>query len=96
MISSDISVAITDISWLNNTMKIQRTREMKFIKRHIRNNPVVALLGPRQCGKTTLAHQLSAKLASSSILFLDCEDHRDLAKLDNPMIYPSRIGFRFS
>ncbi|MCP5007190.1 MAG: ATP-binding protein [Planctomycetes bacterium] len=65
---------------------MQRTREIKSIKEHLRNNPVVALLGPRQCGKTTLAHQFSNKIASSSILFFDCEDHRDLAKLDNPMM----------
>nr|WP_203415360.1 ATP-binding protein [Candidatus Scalindua japonica] len=67
-------------------MEIQRTREIAFVKEQLKSNPVVALLGPRQCGKTTLAHQFSTKLTSSRILFFDCEDHRDLARLDNPMM----------
>ncbi|WP_096893472.1 ATP-binding protein [Candidatus Scalindua japonica] len=65
---------------------MQRTREIAFVKEQLKSNPVVALLGPRQCGKTTLAHQFSTKLTSSRILFFDCEDHRDLARLDNPMM----------
>lgn len=48
--------------------------------------PVVGILGPRQCGKTTLAHQFVAQYPRSSIHFFDLEDPRDLAKLDNPML----------
>jgi predicted AAA+ superfamily ATPase len=42
----------------------------------------VALLGPRQCGKTTLARQLAG--ASQSTYF-DLEDPIDLARLSEPM-----------
>lgn len=67
-------------------MEIQRVREIKTLRERLKSNPVVALLGPRQCGKTTLARQLARKLANSRIHFFDCEDHRDIARLDNPMI----------
>jgi len=67
-------------------VEIQRVREIKILKERLKSNPVVALLGPRQCGKTTLARQFVRKLANSRIHFFDCEDHRDLSKLDNPML----------
>ena len=41
-------------------------------------SPVVAILGPRQCGKTTLA-----KLIDANHYFV-LENPRDLARLDNP------------
>ena len=46
------------------------------------NNPAVALLGPRQCGKTTLA-----KMALESypgFVYLDLENPTDAAKLQDP------------
>ena len=67
-------------------MEIQRKRELKILEERFQDNPVVAILGPRQCGKTTLAHQFSRRRASSSVHFFDCEDPRDLAKLENPMM----------
>ena len=42
----------------------------------------VGLLGPRQIGKTTLAQEIAAKRPS---LYLDLEDYRDLAKLEDPI-----------
>ena len=45
--------------------------------------PVVALIGPRQAGKTTLARQLAAHEASH---FFDLEDPRDAARLASPML----------
>lgn len=44
--------------------------------------PVVALLGPRQCGKTTLASQL-VPVASAN--YFDLEDPISLARLDEPL-----------
>lgn len=67
-------------------MEIQRTRELRILKDRLRDNPVVALLGPRQCGKTTLAKQFAGKQSNSRIHIFDCEDLRDLARLDNPMM----------
>lgn len=48
-------------------------------------NPVVAILGPRQCGKTTLA-RLYADSLRQSVLYLDLEDIHDLQRLDNPLL----------
>ena len=38
---------------------IQRPRVFEAMQQALARSPVVALLGPRQCGKTTLAHQLT-------------------------------------
>ena len=43
---------------------------------------VGVLVGPRQCGKTTLARQL---LAEDSVNYFDLEDPASLARLDEPM-----------
>lgn len=50
----------------------------------LQHNPAVALLGPRQVGKTTLA--LEAARAHPS-LYLDLESERDRAKLAQPELY---------
>ncbi|MBR1608745.1 MAG: AAA family ATPase [Kiritimatiellae bacterium] len=50
--------------------------------------PAVALLGPRQCGKTTLSLQLKETIPD--ILHLDLERPADLAKLDDPEFFLSR------
>ncbi len=50
--------------------------------------PVVALLGPRQCGKSTLATQVlahDAKLGQAGCIF-DLEDDQDLARLAEPKL----------
>jgi predicted AAA+ superfamily ATPase len=44
--------------------------------------PAVALLGPRQCGKTTLARQLAT---GSKSTYFDLENPVDLARLSEPM-----------
>jgi predicted AAA+ superfamily ATPase len=43
---------------------------------------VVALLGPRTCGKTTLARQF---VPADSVAYFDLEDPSSLARLDEPM-----------
>ncbi len=43
---------------------------------------VVVLVGPRQCGKTTLARQL---LSEDSVNYFDLEDPASLVRLDEPM-----------
>lgn len=67
-------------------MEIERKRELNILKDRLQDNPVVSLLGPRQCGKTTLSNQFARKWAASKIHVFDCEDPRDLAMLDNPMM----------
>lgn len=49
-------------------------------------NPVVAILGPRQCGKTTLARDFMAKNVNLfSFHYFDLENPTDLAALNTPM-----------
>src|SRR6476661_9567741 len=45
--------------------------------------PAIALLGPRQVGKTTLAKSL-AKKHQKEILYFDLESDTDIAKLKDP------------
>ena len=47
--------------------------------------PCVAIIGPRQVGKTTLAKQIEKKFKSS--IYLDLELTRDYEKLDDPETY---------
>lgn len=60
---------------------IQRPRLVKQIQTALRRSRVVALIGPRQCGKTTLARQF---LDSGSPHYFDLEDPDHLARLDEP------------
>lgn len=47
--------------------------------------PIVALLGPRQCGKTTLARMVGvAQESKSKVYYFDLEDETDLAQLEAP------------
>jgi predicted AAA+ superfamily ATPase len=65
-----------------------------MIQRHLRTSldaalqsaPAVALLGPRQVGKTTLAHEIGDGRPS---IYLDLESHADRAKLSDPEAYLS-------
>lgn len=52
------------------------------LKKLLKQNPSVALLGPRQAGKTTLAKEI-AKEYKSNTIYLDLENNRDLRKLDD-------------
>ncbi len=61
---------------------IERTELLDQVTSRLKSNPAVALLGPRQCGKTTLARELAAQRRSS---YFDLESPRDLARLSQPM-----------
>ncbi len=63
------------------------TREAKQdIVQLLEQFPAVAVLGPRQVGKTTLAQEITEDIGSDSI-YLDLESPTDLAKLNEPEIY---------
>jgi len=47
--------------------------------------PIVAVLGPRQCGKTTLIREAVAR--RSGVVYLDLERPSDLAKLRDPELF---------
>ena len=59
-------------------LHLPRPRELDALRARLRRSPITALLGPRQCGKTTLAQSLKAEHV------FDLEDPRSLARLDEP------------
>lgn len=63
---------------------MQRADQILKIKEAFRNHPVVALLGPRQCGKTTLSKEYSK--GTKNVHYFDLENPIDLAKLGNPTL----------
>ena len=67
-------------------MEIPRTKELHLLATRLKETPIVAILGPRQCGKTTLAQQFSRREHVNPVHRFDLEDPRDLAKLDQPML----------
>ena len=60
---------------------IERTTDIALVRAAIRRSRVVALLGPRQCGKTTLARQF---VPANSPNYFDLEDPVNLAQLEEP------------
>lgn len=60
----------------------RREKLLARIHDALRRNRVVSLLGPRQCGKTTLARQI---VAADSLAYFDLENPRHLERLSNPM-----------
>jgi len=62
---------------------IDRLRRLAEIRSALRRAPVVALVGPRQSGKTTLARKI---VPATSEAYFDLEDPRSLARLEQPMI----------
>ena len=63
-----------------------RRHAIPAIRQSMTRFPVVALVGARQVGKTTLARSL-ARAAGKPVLYLDLERPSDLAKLAAPELY---------
>jgi predicted AAA+ superfamily ATPase len=62
---------------------IERQADLALVHAGLRRSRVVALLGPRQCGKTTLARQF---VTPDSLNYFDLEDPQSLARLSEPDI----------
>lgn len=60
---------------------IDRNTDARLVQTALKRSRVVALLGPRQCGKTTLARQF---VAARSLNYFDLEDPSSVARLDQP------------
>ena len=60
---------------------LQRTDYLHQLAVATARAPITALLGPRQCGKTTLARQFAATRQST---FFDLESEPDIRRLANP------------
>ena len=61
---------------------IERTVLQHTVQQALARSRVVALIGPRQCGKTTLARRFVPPV---SVNYFDLEDPVSLARLDQPM-----------
>jgi uncharacterized protein len=64
-----------------NRCMITRNTDVKLIRTALKRSRIVALLGPRQCGKTTLARQF---VPAESLNYFDLEDPSSLARLFDP------------
>lgn len=69
-------------------MYLSRNKEPET-RLSISHNPVTAIIGPRQCGKSTLARHILADYPNT--VYLDLERPSDLQKLDNPEWYLSSL-----
>ena len=67
---------------------VERTMLVRRVETALRRNPIVVLLGPRQCGKTTLAGMIAARRKSD---YFDLESPADLARLSSPMLSLERL-----
>jgi predicted AAA+ superfamily ATPase len=61
---------------------IRRSTWLETVRDALSRSRIVALVGPRQCGKTTLAREF---LPETSVNYFDLEDPLSLARLDEPI-----------
>ncbi len=66
---------------IQNPAMIDRKTELLLVRVALKRSRIVALLGPRQCGKTTLARQF---VPADSLNYFDLEDPQSLARLSEP------------
>jgi hypothetical protein len=66
---------------VDNQGVIDRKTDVRLVQTALKRSRVVALLGPRQCGKTTLGRQF---VSANSLNYFDLEDPTSLARLDEP------------
>jgi predicted AAA+ superfamily ATPase len=71
--------------WHNCNVIVERQIQ-RHVSQLLQQLPAVAILGPRQVGKTTLALALAEELGEQA-LYLDLELPSDRAKLDEPELY---------
>ncbi len=67
---------------LNIQYMLQRSELLARLHAGLKIGPAVALLGPRQCGKSTIARQLAERSKST---YFDLENPIDQARLSEPM-----------
>jgi len=65
---------------------IDRPKYLKQIRFQFDVHPVVTILGPRQCGKTTLAKMYADRFANEAVTRFDLEDPTHLSRLASPKL----------
>lgn len=66
---------------------MERRNYLNEIKRLFRTHSIVAILGPRQCGKTTLARMYSKEQSDfNKINYFDLESYTDIERLATPQL----------
>src|SRR5690554_3446609 len=71
---------------LQKTMRPLLTRKAEsFVLENLQVFPAVAILGPRQCGKSTLAKMIYRE--STDFLYLDLQSVEDQNKLNEPRLF---------
>jgi|TARA_R110002126_G_scaffold110918_1_gene248399 predicted AAA+ superfamily ATPase len=65
---------------------ISRPQYLEQVERAFRINSVCALLGPRQCGKTTLAKHYIKQKVDEEVHFFDLEDPEHLNAFESPKL----------
>lgn len=77
------SRTIFELSGYTSRM-LPRREAVETVRSLLRQFPVVALLGARQVGKSTLARRIAQDAKAAA--FFDLEDQADLARLDEPSL----------
>ncbi|MBI4244991.1 MAG: ATP-binding protein [Planctomycetes bacterium] len=62
---------------------IERKKLVQEVEAALHRSPIVSMLGPRQCGKTTLARLICSKVKSE---YFDLENQADRQRLSAPML----------
>jgi len=62
---------------------IERSELVREVDYGLQHSPVTAILGPRQCGKTTLAREIGRR---ENAVYFDLEDPSDQSRLANPRL----------
>lgn len=70
------------VQYSRNMTLVDRPEFLRALREALSRSPAVALLGPRQCGKSTLARTIAAEVLQAT--YLDLERPADLERLKNP------------
>ena len=65
---------------------LKRPGEIKKVEDYLSRYPVVAIVGARQVGKTTLARAVAKRWRRGKVTVFDLEESSDRARLEDPML----------
>ncbi len=72
---------------------MKRSKFLDQIEFEFQVNPIVAILGPRQCGKTTVSKQYIAIKDSIPLEnYFDLENDRDIERIQDPLLVLSQLS----